>query len=341
MASDPTQPGGPPPDGYRPGRQPDLLGDEEDADIPPPPQGAAADPLDEDAQDRLRGMQRRGRLLPGLLAAIAIGAFIAIVWWAYRTAGTDGAPGEVPVVQAEPGDEKVRPESEGGMEIPDQDKQIYEQLGSSEGQPEVERLMPPPEEPLAPPAPPPAEPAPDTAALTPPPAPQDVTPAPEEPAATAEAAPEASTDAPDAGAEPPAVAEVPTAPEAPTPAETAPAETTPAVEAPAAGTAAETPAPEPEAAPEPAPQVAAAGEGFRVQLAAVKSEADANAEWTKLQKAHADLLGGLKPTIQRADLGAQGIFYRIQGGPLASRDAAVALCDALKAKDQACLVVTP
>ena len=86
---------------------------------------------------------------------------------------------------------------------------------------------------------------------------------------------------------------------------------------------------------------AAAGEGFRVQLAAVKSEADANAEWTKLQKAHADLLGGLKPTIQRADLGAQGIFYRIQGGPLASRDAAVALCDALKAKDQACLVVTP
>ncbi len=326
MASDPTQPGGSPSDGYRPGRQPDLLGDEEDADIPPPPLGSATDPLDEDAQDRLRGMQRRSRLLPGLLVALAIGAFVAIVWWAYRTAGTDGAPSEVPVVQTEPGDEKVRPESEGGMEIPDQDKQIYEQLGSGEAAPEVERLVAPPEEPLAPPAPPPAEPAPDTASLTPPPAPQEVTTAPAEETAALAELPEAPPDAADA--EPPTIPEAPA--DAQATAESAPAETPPAGEEPAA-----------ETEPAPEPQVAAAGEGFRVQLAAVKSEADANAVWVKLQKAHADLLGALKPTIQRADLGAQGIFYRIQGGPLASRDDAVALCDALKAKDQACLVVKP
>lgn len=329
MASDPNQPGG---------RQPDLLGDEEDADIPPPPLGAATDPLDEDTQARLHRMSRRGRLLPTILVVAALGAFVAIVWWAYSTANRSEAPGEIPVVEAEPGEEKVPPESEGGMEVPDQDKLIYEQLGSDEGEPAVERLLPPPEEPLQPPAPPPADdqaadaPAADTADLTPPPPPQEMTGAATEGAADAEMpADDAEAGAVATGEAPPPAAEATPEPAA----EPAPSAAPPAAEeAPAAA-----PAPEPE--PEPAPQVAAAGAGFRIQLAAVKSEADAKAEWVRLQKAHADLLGDLAPTIQRADLGAQGIFYRIQGGPLASGEAAQALCDKLKAKDQACLVVKP
>lgn len=325
MASDPNQPGG---------RQPDLLGDEEDADIPPPPLGAATDPLDEDVQERLHRMSRRGRLLPTLLVVAALGAFVAIVWWAYSTANRSEAPGEIPVVEALPGEEKVPPESEGGMEVPNQDKLIYEQLGANEGQPEVERLLPPPEEPLQPPAPPP--PAGDQAAtsgLTPPPPPQEMT-LQEMMGGVAEEAPEgadgaeASPDAAGAGAAATDDTPLPAAEAAPEPAaEPAPSAAPPAAE--------EAPAPEPES------QLAAAGSGFRIQLAAVKSEADAKAEWTRLQKAHADLLGGLAPTIQRADLGAQGIFYRIQGGPLASAEAAQALCDKLKAKDQACLVVKP
>lgn len=334
MASDPTQPGG---------RQPGLLGDEEDADIPPPPLGEATDPLDQETQSRLHRLSRRGRTLPTLLVLLALGAFAAIVWWAYRSANPPGSPGEVPVVEAEPGEEKVRPESEGGMDVPNQDVLIYNQLGQSGGeQGDVERLLPPPEEPLAPPAPPAVEAAPDTAALTPPPPPQDSAPAGE---AAADAAPDAASDAPGA-AGPEAVQPdtADTAPSAPAPQETvtepAPAEA-PEAESPAPAAAEPEPVPGPEPAPEPAPQVAAAGDGFRVQLAAVKSEADARAEWTRLQKAHADLLGGLQPTIQRADLGAQGVFYRIQGGPLASREAAAALCDRLKAKNQACLVVKP
>lgn len=326
MASDPNQPGG---------RQPDLLGNEEDADIPPPPLGAATDPLDEDTQERLHRMSRRGRLLPTILVIAALGAFVAIVWWAYTTANRSETPGEIPVVEALPGEEKVPPESEGGMEVPNQDKLIYEQLGSNEGQPEVERLLPPPEEPLQPPAPPPApEPAGDTAGLTPPPPPQEMT-LEEMMGGVAEDAAEAAADAETSPADAGAGAVATDA--EPTPSvETAPE---PAAE-PAAEPASE-PAAEEAPAPEPAPQVAAGGGGFRIQLAAVKSEADAKAEWTRLQKAHADLLGGLAPTIQRADLGDQGIFYRIQGGPLTSGEAAQALCDKLKAKDQACLVVKP
>lgn len=318
MASDPTQPGR---------REPDLLGREEDADIPPPPHGLAADPLDDESQARLQRMSRRGRLLPTVLVLAAIGAFIGIVWWAYQAANETETPAGLPVVEAEPGEMKVRPESEGGMNVPNQDKLIYEQLGQSEGgqgegQPAVERLLPPPEEPLEPPAPPapePAEPAVDTSALTPPPPPQEIAPAEETgegeeptPAAPAEAAPESAAPEPEA---PAATAEEPGP--------------------------AEAPAAAPEEAPASATQTAAAGPGFRVQLAAVKSEADAQQAWTKLQKTHPDLLGGLQPTIQRADLGAQGIFYRVQAGSLPSREAAAALCDRLKAKDQACLVVKP
>jgi cytoskeletal protein RodZ len=339
MTSDPTEPGRPSPsEGLRPagGRQSDLLGrEEEDTDIPPPPHGLAADPLDEEAQARLQRISRRGRTLPALLVLVAIGAFVAIVWWAYRTANQTDAPTELPVVEAEPGEEKVRPESEGGLDVPNQDKLIYEQLGQGEQTAEVERLLPPPEEPIEPPAPPaPSESAPDTAALTPPPPPQEVPEAVEGEAPAGEAAvPPAETEAvPAAGGEADTAEAQPPVVPAPEPAVEAAPE--PAAE-PATEAAPAAPAPE-----EPAAQVAAAG-AFRIQLASVKSEADAQKEWTRLQKTHADLLGALTPTIQRADLGAQGIFYRIQGGPLANREAAASLCEQLKAKNQACLVVKP
>lgn len=343
MSFDPGQPGG---------RRLDPPAFEEDADIPPPPRGLAADPIDEVSQERLERISRRGRALPALLVVAAIGAFIGIVWWAYSTANPGAAPGELPVVTAEPGEEKVRPESEGGMDVPNQDKLIYQQLGQAENQPEVERLLPPPEEPLAlppPPAPEAEEPA--TAALTPPPPPQDT---PDEvipddaPAAQAAAAPDDS--APDATtgsattqstATEPAAAEAEPQAAPTTPVEAAPAEPAQASAGePTDAAGAEAPA-EPAPAAEPAPQVAAATGAFRIQLAAVKEEASARKEWQRLQKAHAELLGPLEPTIQRADLGAQGIFYRIQGGPLPSRDAADALCAQLKKKNQACLVVAP
>lgn len=59
-----------------------------------------------------------------------------------------------------------------------------------------------------------------------------------------------------------------------------------------------------------------------------------------MQKAYPDLLGGLTLTIQRVDKGAAGIFYRLQAGPLADKDAAKKLCASLKQKHQDCIVVT-
>ncbi|MGB8274145.1 MAG: SPOR domain-containing protein, partial [Alphaproteobacteria bacterium] len=79
---------------------------------------------------------------------------------------------------------------------------------------------------------------------------------------------------------------------------------------------------------------------YQVQLSAVRSEAAAEAEWKKLQKANQDLLGGLTLAVVRADLPGKGTFYRVRAGAL-SEQAARDLCAELKQRKAACLVVPP
>lgn len=75
-----------------------------------------------------------------------------------------------------------------------------------------------------------------------------------------------------------------------------------------------------------------------VQLASISSESAASKEWTKLQKSHPSL-AGLEYRVQRADLGAKGVFFRIQAGPM-SKDSAKSVCDSIKAqKPGGCIIV--
>ncbi len=77
-----------------------------------------------------------------------------------------------------------------------------------------------------------------------------------------------------------------------------------------------------------------------MQLGAVRSPEAANKEWDHLKRTIPEL-GPMQLTVVRADLGAEkGIYYRIQAGPL-SNDNAKLLCDALKTRNQGCLVVKP
>lgn len=113
---------------------------------------------------------------------------------------------------------------------------------------------------------------------------------------------------------------------------------TPQVAAPAATAA----APPVAAAPAPAPRAAQAApvaSGNRlVQLGAVRTEEAAKAEWRRLQTKFRAQLGNLTPSIERADLGARGIYWRIRGGSV-SADSGKSICDALKAAGQSCMVV--
>jgi cell division septation protein DedD len=141
---------------------------------------------------------------------------------------------------------------------------------------------------------------------------------------------------PVASAAPPTA--VPAKPAAPVQTAAAPAPA-PAKPAPAAATPAPPPPPAVPPASKPAPPPVAGG--FRVQIAATKDDASAHTEWNKLQKAHADLLGSLSLTVERADLGERGVFYRIQAGPVPDRSAADKLCASLKAAIGGCIVVAP
>src|SRR6185437_11323191 len=148
----------------------------------------------------------RGPVLVVLVMAVSAGG----LWLAY-TRESSRAPGEVPLIQAEPGATKTRPQQPGGMTIPDQDKLIYNQ---GKGPPQVEKLLPPPETPLPSPAPTPEE-----ATAAPP----------------AAAPPQAASAPPALAAPTSAVAPPPTAPPPAAPV-AAPAKPTPAVvPAPSAG----------------------------------------------------------------------------------------------------------
>ena len=74
-----------------------------------------------------------------------------------------------------------------------------------------------------------------------------------------------------------------------------------------------------------------------IQLASVKSDADAKAKWSQLKSKY-NSLKSLNLRINRADLGAKGIFYRVQAGPMALADA-TSTCSKIKSAGGDCLVV--
>ena len=76
-----------------------------------------------------------------------------------------------------------------------------------------------------------------------------------------------------------------------------------------------------------------------IQLASMPSSEAAARRWQGLLKSHPGLLGDFNLTIQPADLGDRGLYYRVQVGPLPNRATAKDLCWQLKAKQQDCIVV--
>jgi cell division septation protein DedD len=209
----------------------------------------------------------------------------------------------VPVIHAEDKPIKVKPQDRGGMDVPNQDKLIYDRMAAKKDEQEPERLLPPPETAQAPPPPearsePPAAPA---------PAPS--------PAPSGKAAPPPALSAP----LPPPVA-------APTPAP-APKAQQPAAKPPSSSA---------KAAEDRPSAKAAAGGGWVVQLGAVHSEAEAKSEWNRLKGLHPEL-AGLSPEIVQVDLPGKGLFWRVRGGPLEEAQARV-LCSSLSKQGQGCLV---
>ncbi len=87
------------------------------------------------------------------------------------------------------------------------------------------------------------------------------------------------------------------------------------------------------------PTPGTAARSYVVQLASVPSSADATREWARLQQAYPALLGQREATIDAAEIGGRGTFYRIRTGPFTERESARSLCRELNGAGQECLVV--
>lgn len=91
-------------------------------------------------------------------------------------------------------------------------------------------------------------------------------------------------------------------------------------------------------APAPATQVAAIEDRFRIQVAAVREEADARRAWSQLEQDAGPVLSEVQPFFERAET-ANGVFYRVQIGRFATQQAAESLCAELKQRNASCFVV--
>lgn len=293
---------------------------------------------DEPFEEPRAGISGRAKLFAAGSVALGLIALAAVGWFAFQQGIRSGAEEAAPVVSASPEPFKRKPLDPGGLEVPHQDKLVFNRLAPGQVQEPVERLLPPPEEPAERPESPP-EARPSAPEITPETAPE--TAATELPERVVEALPSPqATPEPEANTPP-----APPAPPVEAPSEAAPAATTAPPPPPPPATPFVRDAEPPQTASKPAappapPPAAQAGNGWKVQLAAVSSEASARTDWARIQGKHEDLLGALALNIQTVKLD-RGTFYRIQAGPLSDEDAARALCRQLKSQNQDCLIVAP
>ena len=108
----------------------------------------------------LAGPDEVSRRWPKFAAAmLAVAVLAGVGGYAYESMTRQGpvTSREVPLIKADANPTKKRPEDPGGMAIPNQDKLVYQALSGEGAETKVERILPPPEEPI--PLPPDIEPA--------------------------------------------------------------------------------------------------------------------------------------------------------------------------------------
>jgi len=150
--------------------------------------------------------------------------------------------------------------------------------------------------------------------------------------------PDGSVMPPPAAAPAPAPAQQQLAAVAPAP-QAAPSAPAAAAPAPAADPqpVAAIPPPKPKPTPAPAP---AAPTKYVVQVGSKQNQTDALATFADMQQKYPSLLASYRPMVQKANLGAKGIWYRLRIGPITDKSAASKLCSQLKSQGHPdCLVM--
>lgn len=85
------------------------------------------------------------------------------------------------------------------------------------------------------------------------------------------------------------------------------------------------------------PQFASNGR-YVAQLAALQSEAAVEPSWRRFASRAPNLFAGAHMDVQRADLGARGIYHRVRAGYFATSDDATLFCERIRQMGQDCIV---
>ena len=283
------------------------------------------------AQARIKPESGRGRRIMTFVLAGATLCFLGVgVYFAYFWVFGRGK-GEIPVVRAMDDPVKVKPTNPGGLEVPYQDQLVLNRPGSGDEQPAVERLLPPPEQPLLTQ---PSQPgasgfgsAADTTAAIGGASGTDSSPALGqaglEPATTDEPKPSAS---PQLGG---AVGTTETR-----------VRSVPALQGSGPGVIefSRVEATQ-QAAQQAAQTVGEPAQGsYVLQLGSFNSSEVGQKAWSSFQKSYPDLLGGMSLFLQEAKVKGN-TYHRVQAGPFPNRATAMDLCAQLKSRKQDCLVI--
>ncbi|HZH52562.1 MAG TPA: SPOR domain-containing protein [Microvirga sp.] len=323
-----------------------------------PQAGHGYEPEDEvDYAPREAKRSRKGMIAVGaLLGAVVVGGAGAYV----LSGGPASISGEPPLIEASNEPVKVQPQNPGGVEIPNQNKQIYERAGSGEtkvvnreeqpvdvkqavrmnsgagdatgatgsgqhGQPSHALGLGEPKKVRT------VTIRPDGTVVHPEGAnPRSAAVASALPTMSLPPAAQGTSAAPQPAASTPAPAAATPAPK-PAPAAATPA---PAASTPASGASPQRVASAQPVAAAPAPEVTATG-GFSVQLGVSSSEGDAQAAFERFQKKFSDL-EGMPAMIRKAEVNGNTV-YRVRVGPM-SRDEASSLCSKLQGQGGQCFV---
>lgn len=282
------------------------------------------DGLDEDFDMDREPSPKFRKVLYAVLVVSVLGGFSTLAYYAYQFGRKPMDTTQLQVVKADTTPYKEKPLDPGGMEVPNRDKTVYDSIAGSQSKalPKVERILPPPEEPVKP----------------------------------SQVVYESVTDGNTKSREvtvtnsreallankalgnneiKPVVIKAEDKEEAPATTKVAlsmkPISEEDLKAAPKTSKFSEQPAV--------VPTASSAEARYRVQLGAYRSDADAAKEWTRLTKVYPGELKGLKYFVERKDLGEKGIFYRLQAGPFENSSDARQACKKLIENKQGCFFV--
>lgn len=84
----------------------------------------------------------------------------------------------------------------------------------------------------------------------------------------------------------------------------------------------------------------AASGPYVAQLAALQSQAAVEQAWRRFSDRAPEIFSAARLDVERADLGARGVYYRVRAGYFPDRAAAAAFCERIRELGQDCIPAT-